>query len=186
MIYNGLIYLPKHRTAAWLSLDHLHDRPSAIEVIITWWRHQMETCYWPFVTGEFPSQRPVTQSFDVFFDLRLYREAGDLRRHRAHYDVIVMKNADDIGRWAQQSPIKEEQLIYVKYFRKTHIRITYIRTLATGVAVPYNVSLPTNIVFPYISTERRWLFEVSTCNMIDPPAGWNGYILKQYYSFGWT
>ena len=24
------------------------------------------------VTGEFPAQRPVTQSFDVFFDLRLY------------------------------------------------------------------------------------------------------------------
>ena len=23
------------------------------------------------VTGEFPTQRPVTQSFDVFFDLRL-------------------------------------------------------------------------------------------------------------------
>ena len=23
------------------------------------------------VTGEFPSQRPVTQSYDVFFDLRL-------------------------------------------------------------------------------------------------------------------
>ena len=23
------------------------------------------------VTGEFPSQRPVTRSFDVFFDLRL-------------------------------------------------------------------------------------------------------------------
>ena len=23
------------------------------------------------VTGEFPAQRPVTQSFDVFFDLRL-------------------------------------------------------------------------------------------------------------------
>ena len=48
------------------------------------------------VTGEFPSQRPVTQSFDVFFDLRLNKrlskpnpEAGDLRRQRAHYDVIV-------------------------------------------------------------------------------------------------
>ena len=32
--------------------------------------------YWPFVRGidrpgEFPSQRPVTQSFDVFFGLRL-------------------------------------------------------------------------------------------------------------------
>ena len=49
------------------------------------------------VTGEFPSQRPVTQSFEVSFDLRLElmgwvnnREAGDLRRFRAHYDVIVM------------------------------------------------------------------------------------------------
>ena len=37
------------------------------------------------VPGEFPAQRPVTRSFDVFFDLRLNerlsnREAGDLRR----------------------------------------------------------------------------------------------------------
>ena len=46
--------------------------------------------------GEFPTQRPVTQSFDVFFDLRLInvwvnnREAGNLRRNRGHYDVIVM------------------------------------------------------------------------------------------------
>ena len=48
------------------------------------------------VPGEFPAQRPVTRSFDVFFDLRLNknwennRGAGDLRRYRAHYDVIVM------------------------------------------------------------------------------------------------
>ena len=54
------------------------------------------------VPGEFPAQRPVTRSFDVFFDLRLnkrlsqagdlrrHRQAGDLRRYRAHYDVIVM------------------------------------------------------------------------------------------------
>ena len=48
------------------------------------------------VTGEFPTQRPMTRSFDVFFDLRLNNawvnnhEAGDLRRYRAHYDVIVM------------------------------------------------------------------------------------------------
>ena len=46
------------------------------------------------VTGEFPAQRPVTQSFGVFFDLRWANngDAGDLRRHRAHYDVIVMFN----------------------------------------------------------------------------------------------
>ena len=45
----------------------------------TWWRHQMETfttllalCVGnSLVTDEFPSQRPVTRSFDIFFDLRL-------------------------------------------------------------------------------------------------------------------
>ena len=51
------------------------------------------------VPGEFPAQRPVTQSFDVFFDLRRNKqlikqsmngEAGDLRRHRGHYGVIVI------------------------------------------------------------------------------------------------
>ena len=44
------------------------------------------------VYGEFPAQRTVTRSFDVFFDLRWVNdcEAGDLRGHRAHYDVIVM------------------------------------------------------------------------------------------------
>ena len=54
-------------------------------------------CAWnSAVPGEFPAQRPVTRSFDVFFDLRLNkrlsknRDAGDLRRHRAHDDVIVM------------------------------------------------------------------------------------------------
>ena len=48
------------------------------------------------IPGEFPTQRPVTRNFDVFFDLCLNerwvinREAGDLRRYRAHYDVSVM------------------------------------------------------------------------------------------------
>ena len=42
------------------SLDH--------DDVIKWKRFPR---YWPFVTGEFPSQRPVTQSFDSFFDLRL-------------------------------------------------------------------------------------------------------------------
>ena len=45
----------------------------------TWWRHQMETFSASLaicagnspVTGEFPAQRPVMRSFDVFFSLRL-------------------------------------------------------------------------------------------------------------------
>ena len=73
--------------------------------IYPWWRHQMETfsallalCAGNSpVTGEFPAQRPVTRSFDVFFLICAWikywvnnGEAGDLRRHCPHYDVIVM------------------------------------------------------------------------------------------------
>ena len=47
-----------------------------------WWRHQVETfsallalCAGnSLVTGEFPSQRPVTWSFDVSFDLHLNKQ----------------------------------------------------------------------------------------------------------------
>ena len=50
----------------------------AYELISSWWRHQMETfsallaiCAGNSpVPGEFPTQRPVTRSFDVYFDLR--------------------------------------------------------------------------------------------------------------------
>ena len=70
----------------------------------TCWRPQMKTfsvflalCVGNSpVTIEFPSQRPVTRSFDVYFDLRLNKtlskqsSAGNLRRNRAHYDVTVM------------------------------------------------------------------------------------------------
>ena len=45
------------------------------------------------VTSEFPSQRPVARSFDIFFDLRkrLSKQSrrSDFRHHRAHYDVTV-------------------------------------------------------------------------------------------------
>ena len=41
------------------------------------------------VTDEFPSQRPVTQSFDVYFGVN-NREADDMRRHHAHFDVAVI------------------------------------------------------------------------------------------------
>ena len=46
------------------------------------------------VTGEFPSQRPVTRSFDVFSDLLLKKRLSKLsRRHHAHYDVNAMNPA---------------------------------------------------------------------------------------------
>ena len=64
------------------------------------WKHFPR--YWLFVWGihvtdDFPTQRPVTRSFDVFFNLclnkRLSKQSwGWWFRHRAHYDVIVMQN----------------------------------------------------------------------------------------------
>ena len=61
----------------------------------------------PVIDG-FPSQRPVTRSSDVFFDLQLNKrlskniDAGDLRRHRAHYDVTVMR----ITKWCHSDAAK--------------------------------------------------------------------------------
>ena len=48
--------------------------------------------------GECPTQRPVTQSFDVFFDLRLNKRLskqlwGWWFEMPGHYDVSVMSNS---------------------------------------------------------------------------------------------
>ena len=50
-----------------------------VSIRLTWWRHKMVTfsallaicAGTSSVTGEFPAQRPMTRSFDVFFDLHL-------------------------------------------------------------------------------------------------------------------
>ena len=42
--------------------------------------------------GEFPAQRPVTRSFDVFFDLRLNKWLSK-QSWGAHYDVTAMNTA---------------------------------------------------------------------------------------------
>ena len=70
---------------------------------LSWWRHQMEFFprYWPFVRGIHRS--PVNSPHKGQWRRALFslictwingwvnnREAGDLRRHRTHYDVIVM------------------------------------------------------------------------------------------------
>ena len=55
---------------------------------LLWWRHQVETfsallaiCAGNSpVPGEFPTQRPATRSFDVFFDLRLNKRLSKQSR----------------------------------------------------------------------------------------------------------
>ena len=83
---------------SWRSTHLLH-----LYFLFSWWRHRIKIFSALLalyagnspVTGEFPPQRPLTRSFDVFFDLRLNgwvnnQDAGDLRRHRAKCNVTVM------------------------------------------------------------------------------------------------
>ena len=61
-----------------------------------WWRHQMKTLSALLAfcvgnspaAGEFPSQRPVTRSFDVFFDLWLNKRLSKQSRRRWFRDAI--------------------------------------------------------------------------------------------------
>ena len=66
---------------------------------VEWWyllRNKNQT----MVTGGFLSQRPVTRSFDVFFDVRPNKRLSkqsrrrDLGRHGAHFSVAVMLPSD--------------------------------------------------------------------------------------------
>ena len=86
------------------------------------WKHFPR--YWPFMRGtaEFPTQRPVTRSFDEFFFICAWikdwvnnHEAGDLRRHCAHYDVIVMASCCVIYFLTR----------YTFYFQTLYTRYTY-------------------------------------------------------------
>ena len=69
---------------------HYHVNVDLVHREFTWWRHQMEAfsvllaiCAGNSpVTGEFPSQGPVTRSFDDFFDLRLNKRWSKQSKRR--------------------------------------------------------------------------------------------------------
>ena len=104
------------------------------------------------VIGEFSSQRPVTRSFDVFFDGWVNnREAGDFRRHCAHYYVIVM-NQDYTSTVLQLSVAGQLQApgwpgtisIYNRYLRQYYVKNAVDRSIwivATSCRLPpFNLS----------------------------------------------
>ena len=55
-------------------------------IVFSWWRHQMETFSALLALcegeGEFPAQRAVQRSFDVFFDLHLNKRLSKQSKHR--------------------------------------------------------------------------------------------------------
>ena len=77
-------------------------------------------------TGEFPSQRPVTRSLDVFLVCASTngwvnnQDAGDLRCHHAHYDVIVMNFGE--GQMCIRLSKWKTPIIYMLITVKSHGR----------------------------------------------------------------
>ena len=75
----SIFWIVKFITAVNLAMQEGRALVIMVLIALPWWRHQMETfsellalCAGSsLVTGEFPTQRPVIWSFDVFFDLHL-------------------------------------------------------------------------------------------------------------------
>ena len=86
----------------------------------------------PSVTGALPSLRPMTWSFDVFFDERLNkrltncRDGGDLRRHSAHCDITVMRQGPRIlckyhGWWRPSNKKSLAKPLFEPVFERTQL-----------------------------------------------------------------
>ena len=95
-------------------LGHLHTQwwpdHNTYGICTSWWRHQMETfpASLAICAGNSPVNSPHKGQWRGALMLSLIcvwindwvnnREAGDLRRHRTHYDVIVMCYIDHLKR----------------------------------------------------------------------------------------
>ena len=100
-------------------------------IVVTWWRHQMEIlsallalCEGnPFVTGGFPSQWASDAELWCFLwstpEKRAHNpEAGDSRRHHAHYDVTAMNSHISAVHWDMLPyPLKTKNLYFNKHDR---------------------------------------------------------------------
>ena len=110
----------------WVPVDFVHIQQGYCQ--LSWWRHQMETSSTLLaifagnspVPGEFPAQRPVTWSFDVFFDLYPNKRwskqswgwwfktlSRPLWRHSNGFPGNMVKHCTDVTRasWRLKSPV---------------------------------------------------------------------------------
>ena len=140
-----------------------------MELILPWWRHQMETfsvllalCVGNSpVTGEFPSQRSVTRSLDVFFDLHLnkrlskqsrcpwfetpshsWRHCNDKCTFKLILWLDILSTSFEIcHRWVPQNPIDKSTLVQVMTWCRQapshHLNQCWPRSL-----MPYGVTKP--------------------------------------------
>ena len=113
-------------------------------------------CVTGHLCGEFPAQSSVTRSFDVFFDLRLKngwvnnREAGDLRRHRARFDVTLVIWQKTIEREKKYfSPWKRVFLSYHNPISRNFNRVEFQFSIFSF-RFYYRMALPIPIVVDWI------------------------------------
>ena len=95
--------LAKHLPVVDTSDQLMKTRSTTVSRLPPWWRHQMETLrYWPFLRGihsslvDFPQKSQWRRALMLSLicawtnGWENNRNAGDLIRHRAHYDVIAI------------------------------------------------------------------------------------------------
>ena len=129
-----------------------------------WWRHQMEAfsallaiCAGNSqVTDEFPSQRPATQGFDVFFDLRLNKRLSKQSR-----------------RWWFQTPS-------CSLWRHCNVLFGWL-CMISFVVIFYSVNDKTDIIEILKNQElvKVMLWYRNSLNLIGPMVtSWNGNIFR--------
>ena len=125
--------------------DFLHD-----DVIK--WKHFL--CYWPFVRGIYRSlvNSPHKGQWRGALMLSFIcawingwvnnREAGDLRRHRAHYDVTVMiaGTAPWMMRVATHAGHSVMKILFLIYFRQKCEHLQQHRWAVNDVALSFNAA----------------------------------------------
>ena len=128
----------------------------------TWWRHQMETfsallaiCAGNSpVPGEFPAQRPVTWSFDVFFDLRpnkwLSQQWWSWWFETPSCPLWLHRNDSEMGQWTEVavSPVRVSEcmpnnsLVETSLFSFVHYNDVIMTTVAcqiTSFTIVYSI-----------------------------------------------
>ena len=120
----------------------------------SWWRHQMETLFAllahcegnPLVTSGFPSQRPVTRSFDVFFNLHLDKQLSEQSRRwwfeTPSRSLWRQRNVKSMCWW----PVRLPTMITIYVYRSVIIELAMTQVVDNLNESKSELQIPSTIV----------------------------------------